>query len=178
MSIAADEIKFYLSTKLGSAGASQAQGNPNNALGKYISTTEVSTVINQLFDIITGIENAAEVEDYRCIFIMNTSDETAYGVRIWINSETSGGANISLGLDPAGITNSNSSAAQAAEIATELDVPAGVTFSEPANIGESLLIGDMAPGQVAAIWYRRSAQNSLAKNVDGVVLGWYLDSGE
>jgi hypothetical protein len=54
MPIATSDIKIKLSTKSGSAGNSTAQGNVNNSLGKYISTTElVDNSLNNLYDDIT-----------------------------------------------------------------------------------------------------------------------------
>lgn len=72
MAISDSDILFKLSIKTGSAGNSGAQSDVNASLGKYISTTQVTdNSLNNLFDNISGTENAASTVDYRCIFIHN-----------------------------------------------------------------------------------------------------------
>lgn len=73
MPITTSDIKVRLSTTSGSAGNSTAQANPNASLGKYISTTDLSgTALNNLFDNISGDEQALGTTDYRCIFVYNS----------------------------------------------------------------------------------------------------------
>lgn len=73
MPIAASDIKLRLSVTTGSAGGSTTQADPNASLGKYISTADISgTPLNNLFDNISGDENAAGTVDYRCMFVYNS----------------------------------------------------------------------------------------------------------
>jgi hypothetical protein len=172
MPIAASDIKWKLSTTAGSAGNSNPQANPNDSLGKYISTTEiVDATLNNLFDDISGDENVNMTVDYRCIFIHNSHASLTYiSPVVWISSEVSGGANAAIGVDPAVASDIGSSSAQAAEIADENSAPAGVTFSSPTTKGTGLALGNLAPGQCRAVWIRRTATNSAPINNDGVTL--------
>lgn len=172
MPITSSDILFKLSTKTGSAGNSQAQGNPNNSLGKYISTTAiVDNTLNNLFDNISGDENAASAVDYRCFFVHNAHGTlTLLGAVAWISAEVAGGASIAIGVDPAAASAIGSSSAQAAEIASETVAPAGVTFSSPTTKGAGISLGDIPPGQCRAIWVRRTAANSAPLDNDGATI--------
>lgn len=176
--IQSEDIKVLLSILTGAAGGSQAQGNANASLGKYASTTETSSELNALFDRISEDENAESAVDYRCIFILNDSAQTAYGVKVWVSAETAGGASIAIGLDPTGVSDYEASAAQAVQIATEADAPAGVAFSAPTTKATGLLVGDVPAGSCFAVWYRRTAADNGAKDLDGFTLGIGFGSGE
>lgn len=172
MAITAADIKFKLSTKAGAAGDTTAQGDPNAALGKYVSTTEVvNNTLHNLFDVVTGDENAASDVEYRCIFVHNDHGSlTLQGAKLWISGQDAGGADVAIGLDPAGAVAKGSASAQAAEVATESDAPAGVSFSAPASKAAGLNIGDLAAGQVIGVWVRRTAANTAAVDDDSATL--------
>ena len=180
MAITSTDIKFKLSVTTGSAGNSTAQGDPNASLGKYISTTEiVDASANNLFDNISGDENAASDVEYRCFFVHNDhASLTLQSAVAWISAEVSGGASCAIGLDPAGVTAKGSASAQAATIANESSAPAGVSFSSPTTKGVGLSIGNIAAGSVQAIWVRRTAANTAAKDADGVTVRVEGDTAE
>lgn len=162
MAITASDIKFRLSIKTGSAGNSLAQGSPNASLGKYVSTTNwAGGVLNDLFDDITGSENLASAADYRCIFIYNShATLSLLNAKAWLPAQTSGGAVVTIGVDPAGQKDLGDSAAQAAEIADETVAPSGVTFVAAATLNAGLALGDLGPGKVIAVWIKRAAANT------------------
>lgn len=173
MAIASTDIQFYLSTTAGSAGFTTAQANPNSSLGKYVSTTAVSaTTLNNLFDDISGSENAASTVDYRCIFVLNNhASLTLQSAVVYISSETAGGANTAIATDNIAVAAKGSATAQAATIANETTAPTGISaFSAPTTAGTGLALGNIGPGQVKAVWIRRSATASGAQ-ADGFVLG-------
>lgn len=172
MAIVSTDLKFKLSVTSGSAGNSQAQADPNASFGKYISTTEiVDATDNNLFDDVSGDENAASDVEYRCLFIHNShATLTLQAAKAWISAEVSGGAAVAIGLDPAGNVAVGSASAQAAQIANESTAPAGVTFSAPTDKASGLSIGNLGPGQCRAIWMRRTAANTPALDADGVTL--------
>lgn len=172
MPITSSDIKFRLSTTAGSAGNSQAQANPNNSLGKYMSTTDlVDNTLNNLFDNISGDENAASTVDYRCVFVYNThATLTLQGTKLWVSAQTAGGADAAIGLDTTAASANDSATAQALTIANETTAPAGVTFSAPTTKPTGLDLGDLGPGQCRAFWVRRTATNSAAINNDGVTV--------
>lgn len=85
MPIVSSDIKLKLSIKTGSAGNSAAQSDVNASLGKYISTTEITTGANNLFDDISGDENAASDVEYRCVFIHNAHGSLTYqSPKVWL----------------------------------------------------------------------------------------------
>lgn len=169
MSITAGNIEYRLSTKSGSAGDTTA-GTPAGSLGKYASTTQLSgTALGNLFDDITGDENAASDVEYRCIFVYNNSTtDTWLGVVVWLSSEVSGGAAIAISVDTTPPSDIDGSSAQAKEITDEQTAPSTQSFSSPTTKGAGLSIGDLAPDQCRAIWFRRTAANTAAVPNDGV----------
>lgn len=173
MPIISSDIKFKLSIKTGSAGNSSAQSNVNNSLGKYISTTEITdNTLNNLFDDISGDENAASTVDYRCIFIHNShASLTLQSPVIWLSAEVSGGASITIAIDNVAASAIGSSSAQADEIANETTAPSAVgAFSGPTSKGTGLSLGSIPAGQCKAVWVKRTAANTAALNNDGVTL--------
>lgn len=95
MAIVSGDILYKFSVKTGSAGNSTA-GTAAGSLGKYISTTQITdNTLNNLFDDITGDENAASTVDYRCFFVHNShASLTWQNVVVWLSSEVAGGASI------------------------------------------------------------------------------------
>lgn len=180
MPIASSDILFKLSIKTGSAGNSQAQSDPDESLGKYISTTEIqSGVINNLFDDVTGDENAASDVEYRCFFIHNNHGSLTYlDPKVWISAEVAGGASVAIGLDTTSGTAIGSASAQASEIATESDAPSGVSFSSPTNKATGLSLGNLQAGYCRAVWVRRTAANTTAKDNDGATIAVEGDTNE
>lgn len=177
MAIAATDILLMLSTTAGAAGNANAQANPNLSLGKYVSTTQLGTALNSLFDDISGTENSANTVDYRCVFVLNNhASLTALSCSLYLSSEVAGGASVSLGVDPTAASAKAAAAAQALTIANETTAPAGVTFSAPTTDGAGIALGDLAPGQVRAIWVRRTAANSAAVTGDGATIGVGFDT--
>lgn len=179
MPVVDTDVLVKLSIKTGSAGNSAAQPDPNASLGKFISTTQLSgTALNNLFDNISGAENAASTADYRIIFIHNAhATLTITNVGVYIASEVAGGASIALAVDNIAASAIGSSSAQATELATETTTPSGVgAFSSPTTAGTALSIGTLTAGQCRAIAVRRTAANSAALDADGYTLGVVFDS--
>lgn len=174
MPISQSDIEFRLSTKDGAQGDSLNQNNPNLSLGKYISASQISgsTILNNLFDNITADENLNQNVEYRCIFIVNLHPTLTYqGATVWLSAEVSGGADIAIAVDNIGVSDRQSTDAQATEIATEDTVPVGVgNFSSPTSRASGLQLGSLAPDECRAIWIRRTARNTAAVSNDGVTL--------
>ena len=171
MAIVSGDIIFRYSTTAGSAGDSNT-GTAAGSLGKYVSTTEMSTGANALFDDISGAENAASTVDYRCFFVLNNhATLTLQNAVVYLSAEVAGGAGIAIATDNIAISSKTSASSQAAQIANETTAPSGVSaFSSPTTAGTGLALGNIGPGQVKAVWVRRTAANSAALNNDGVTL--------
>ncbi len=171
MAITATDILFRLSVTTG-PGDSTAQGNPNASLGEFMSTTAiVDATDNNLFDDISGDENAASDVEYRCFFVFNNHGSLTWQTVVaWLSSEVAGGANTAIALDQTGVVDSDSASAQAEEVANENTAPSGESFSAPTTKGTGLAIGNIPADDVQAIWVRRTATNSAAQNADGVTI--------
>jgi hypothetical protein len=184
------DIKVYYSTKAGSAG-NTLTSTPTASLGKYISQTLVPTGAENLFLNASGAQNAAQEVHYRCVFVLNNhSTSTAYNALVYLDSEVAGGGNIAIATDNLAPSDKGSASAQAWSIATETTAPTGATsvFSSPTaaprtdpNVpspppSTALVLGNLAPGQVKAVWVRRSLTNSAAL-ADGFTLATAVDTG-
>jgi hypothetical protein len=171
MAIVGSDILWKFSTTAGSAGNSNTS-TASTSLGKYISTSAwAGGSLHDLFDIITGDENAASTVDYRCLFIHNNHGSLSYQTPfIWLAAETAGGASISIGVDTTAESAIGGASAQALTIANETTAPAGVTFTAPTVKGSGIAMGTIPAGHCRALWVRRTAANSAALDADGVTL--------
>lgn len=172
MPIATSDLLRKLSIKTGTAGNQNAQPDPNASLGKYVSTTQITdATLDNLFDTVSGDENAASEAEYRCEFVHNNHGSlTLQSAVAWISSEVAGGASVAIGVDPAAASAVGSAAAQAAEIANEDTAPTGVTFSAPTTKGAGVSLGNIGAGQVRGLWWRRTAANSAALASDAATI--------
>lgn len=170
MAITTSDILIKLSTTAGSAGNSQAQATPDNSLGKYISTTQMTdNTLGNLFSVITGDQNAASEVTYRCLFIHNAhATLTLIAPKLWVVGQVSGGADAAIGVDTTAASALANASAQALTIANGTTAPAGVSFSAPSSKATGLSLSDIGPGQVKAFWVRRSATNSSPLNTDNI----------
>ena len=171
MPIVASDIKIKLSIKSGAAGNSLAQADVNSSLGKYISTTELVTATNNnLFDNVTGAENAASAVDYRCIFVHNSHGTLSLeNAAIYISSQVAGGTVLAIAVDNIAPSAIGASSPQAFEATTETTNPSAGTgaFSSPSSSGTALSLGTIPAGFCKAVWIRRTAANTVAVDADG-----------
>jgi hypothetical protein len=173
MAIDAAELLCKLSTTTG-PGNSTAQGTVNNSRGPFMSSTQVTSAqLNNLFDDISGAENAAQVAEYRCIFFHNTDPTlTLTNPRVYmVGGDPAGGAGLAIALDNVGVVSATSASAQADSTASETEAPSPVgTFSAPNSYAGGLAPANVGPGQCFAVWVRRTPANSAAADPDTVVL--------
>ena len=164
MPIADTDIVYRWS--VAAAAGNTTASAPSTSLGDQVETNGPTTAVaNDVFDDVSGAEASAGATDYRCLFALNNhATLTLLGAKVSISSQTSGGATVTIGLDPAGVTPKGQASAQAATIANESTAPAGVTFS-----AGPLTIGDMAPGTVAAFWIKRVTPPGSTVQADGAV---------
>lgn len=174
MAILTTDLLYKFSVKTGSAGDSTA-GTAAGSLGKYISTTQITdATLNNLFDDVTGDENAASaVVDYRCIFIHNNHGSLAWTtVVVWVSAETANGVDCAIATDDIADSAKGSASAQAAEIANETTAPTGVSaFSTPTTKATGLsMSASIEAGNVKALWIRRTSANRAALDNDSVTV--------
>jgi hypothetical protein len=170
VAIVATDLKRRLTTTAGSSGNSTAQGSPDASLGKYVSTTDLTdATLQNLFDAVSGDDNAASEVEYRALGFYNAHGSLTYqAVKAWLSSETAGGASLAIGLDPVGVV--AVTAIAGTSIANEDTAPAGVTFSAPTTKGAGLSVGDVPAGSCFILWLRRTAANTAALDTDGAVV--------
>ena len=172
MPIASTDILYKTSAPSASAGNTVANTTAGASLGKYVSTSVITDAsLDNLFGDVTGTEDTASNVDYQCIFIHNNhATLTLQTAVVWLATEVAGGTNTAVGVDPTAVSAVGASAVQAETIADKNTAPASVAFSSPTTKAAGLALGNIGPGQVKAIWVRRTATNSGAFSSDGVTL--------
>lgn len=175
--ITSGEILFKYS--VAAAAGNTTAGTAATSLGDQISTTQwTGGSANDLFDDISGAENAASTVDYRCIFVHNSNGaNTLENAVVYLSAETAGGAGIAVGADTTAASAIASGSAQALTVANETTAPAGVTFSSPTTAGAGVALGNIPSGQCKAFWIRRTAANTAALSSDGVTIAVTGDTG-
>ncbi|PVU81311.1 hypothetical protein DDP54_15520 (plasmid) [Cellulomonas sp. WB94] len=174
MAIVATDILFKLSIKTGAAGNASAQADPNASLGTYISTTQLSaTALNNLFDDISGADNANSVVEYRCVFVHNAHATLPLtNAVLWLSGgDPAGGAVVTVAVDSTAASAIGSATAQALTATTETAPGAGVTglaYSAPTTSGTGLALGTIGAGQCKAFWVKRAAANTAAVTAETV----------
>lgn len=168
MPISQNDLVFRLSQPTANSGFWFDQTDPNLSLGYYMASAIMATGLNGLFDDVTGAENAAQNQEYRCVFIhnINTSGTLTSGI-IFISGEVAGGANLYLGVDPFPASTGRATTQQAVSGVNEDTSPTGVDFYNPLTYATGLAIGNIAPLFCKAIWCRRDPLNGPAVNSDG-----------
>lgn len=176
--ITSGEILFKRSVTA-AAGNTTAQSDPNLSLGDQVSTTAwAGGSINDLFDDVSGAENAASTVDYRCIFVHNSNAANALeNAVVYLSAETGGGASIAVGADTTAASAVGAATQQALTVANETTAPSGVSFSSPTTSGTGVALGNIPAGSVKAFWIRRTAANTAALSNDGVTIAVTGDTG-
>ncbi len=167
--------KYSVNTGPGNSTA----GTANDSLGGFMASTAwAGGTLHDLFDAITGDENAASEAEYRLVFVHNTNTANALQTpKVWISAETAGGASWSIALDGTGVTSATLATAQAERVANENTAPTGETFSAPTTKAGGLAPANIPFGSVLPIWIRRTAANTAALNNDGATIRIEGDTG-
>lgn len=171
----ASTMRLRLSTQDASEGNAEAS-LPGESIGGYMSTTAlVSGSLANLLPSVTEAEAAVGKTIYRCLFLYNSDPANDWlGVKLWLASRSSYGGDVSIGLDPAGISAAGASSPQAEEPADGFTEPDGVTFSRPSTEASALVVGDMGPETCAALWVRhRIVANPPATALARAILSIY-----
>lgn len=172
MAITASDIVVRYTVKTGAAGDTTA-GTAAGSLGGFTSTTAwAGGSANDLFDDVSGAENAASTQDYRAVDVLNNHGTLTYlSAVVYVSSEVAGGTSVAIATDNTGPV-AKTSASQGASIANETTAPTGVSaFSTPTTAPTGLALGSPTPGQIRRVWIRRTAANTAAVDADGFTLG-------
>lgn len=163
-----NEVQYLLAAPNASAGYA-VPGTVYNSNGEFCSTTQANTTVaaNNLFPDLTGVQNAAQMVDYQCLFVYN-SDTTTYMANTiaWLptSSILSSAVNWAIAPDPTGASSYTSISQQALLIANPQVAPAGITVwtGPSATFTGGISLGTIGPRQVCPIWVRRSATGIAA----------------
>lgn len=173
MAILSTDLVWYSSTTQGVAGGTLPWSGPGTSLGKYISTTPiVDSTVENLFKNVAGDENVSSLTTYQCVFIANNNFSIKLtGAVVWIVAKVTSGTTISIAKDVIGPVSISSLSAQADQIPLPTVAPKQVgIFSTPLTKNSGIPLGDIGPGQCAAVWIARNANNTPALLSDGVTL--------
>lgn len=144
MPIIASDIKFYLS-------GGGANSDADASIGGAISTTEVVSTLNGLFDQVSSAETSAGHEDYRCIYVKNTHGSLGLEAAVaWISANVSADVTFTIGLGASAVN-----VQEQGPLGDENTAPTGPTFSNPTTQGGGLSIGTIPFGEFKAIWLKR-----------------------
>lgn len=165
-----EDIRLYYSIVDG-PGLANPQPTPSQSLGGFTSHSEYrSEITNSLFDNVTSSTPVGQIL-YRCIFFANVSETRSTGLVELTVTDDSAAFDIRVGLDPVGVSDTNSDDAQSDIILSESSAPDGVTF------GTSVQLPSVGPGQCVAIWLRRTVvavsdkfNNSIILNFESVTM--------
>jgi len=169
VAISSSDLEYRYSNPAASAGCQLDQDSPSASLGRYVSNSVWSGgSANDLFADISGDENADNVANYVCLFVVNKhATLTLTTTKLWLTAQVAGGASIAIGVDVTGPSALATTTQQAATISDNVSPPIGVSFSAPTSKGAGVLLGDIGPGQCRAFWIRRTAAASSALDDDG-----------
>lgn len=162
MPIASSDIKFRLS-----GGA--ANSTPSASLGGAKSATDAAG--NLLFDTVTGLESEAGDDEYRVLYVDNTSGSLEMlDTVLWITSTGSAEFALAVGAAAAGGTE--------VLLANESTVPNGVVFTTADTEQNGIALGDIPPGSHRGIYIRRRVTAGAAASNVSFNLNVACDSQE
>ena len=149
MPITSGQLKLFLT-----GGAANA--DPDASLGGATSSVEfVNNTLENLFSHVPPPEAIAGSVKYRALAFKNTSGLTAYGVVVYVSTETSlADTTVAIAYDSAGTQ----------DVADEDTAPSSpaLSFSTPLSLAAGISLGDVAAGAEARIWFRRTVDAGAA----------------
>lgn len=157
MPIINTEIQYRLS-----GGA--ANSNPDASLGGAKSSVAAGT---NLFDAVSSAEGAAGDVEYRCFYVHNANATlTMENAVVWIQANTpSADTQLAIAVGSSAINGTEQT------VANEGTAPTGLAaFSEAANEGAAVALGNIPPGQHRAVWVRRTVNAGAAASNDTATL--------
>ena len=172
MAITGTQIEFRLSIPGTTRGNRGPQPDVDDSLGGHVATTQITdATLNNLFDDVSGDDNAASDVEYRGFFVYNSNVSLPWqSVKMWISASVTGGALACIAKDTKAVTTvGHSAASQMLEIPDE-DTSPGLTFTAPETKVAGISLGTIALNSVHGIWVVRAARNSAAIDNDGLTV--------
>lgn len=142
--ITLDDIVFNYS-------GSGNNSDPDYSIGGESSTVELATHINSLFDNGTAIDSYIGSNDYRCVYLHNTSGtDPLLDIKVWVAKDNKTTSNTVLtGADPIGIDGI------AQTISRDSVAPTGVDFIPAHTEGSCYSLASLAAGSSIPLWFMR-----------------------
>jgi hypothetical protein len=174
MAVTDAQLLLKLSTGSAAGSGNAAGSTPAASLGGQISTTVLTNnSLHNLFDAVTGDENAALENEYRLLFIHNSNatDTAGPNGKLWLFTDTpAGAADIAIALDGTGVTALAAATAQSEAVANENTAPTGESFTSPLTKVAGITLPNLLAGQVLPVWIRRTTANGGARSSVTVAL--------
>ncbi len=172
MPIVPDDLMFKLTIRDATGGDQVAQPDPNASLGRFVSTTViVDALLHNLFDPVTGDENAASATEYRAFMVHNSHPSLPLlAPTVWLSAEVAGGAVVAISVDARDASPVDAVAPQMTEITSPSASPSGQVFSSPTTRNTGLPLSDLPAGFVKGIWVRRTAAGTGPMEADGCTI--------
>lgn len=120
-------------------------------------TLRVSSLLNQVWDDITGAQAYAGGSEYRCIYLVNTHPTQSFHEgKIYVGHAADRAALVTIAKDAAGIGNGVTTGV-AAVVANESTAPSpALAFSSSLTAASALAFGTLGPGEARAVWQKRT----------------------
>jgi hypothetical protein len=160
MAIANTDILYFLS-------GGGANTDPNASLGGAISSTQITTAsLQNLYDAVSGAEEAAGDVEYRGFYVKNNHGSlTLSNAVIWISTNTP-----ATDTDVAIAVSAQGQNVTMTAIANESTAPATVSFTSPSTAGAGLSLGNLAAGSYIGVWVRWTVTAGAAANASDNVI--------
>jgi hypothetical protein len=154
--------EFRYSAPAAPAGNRQAQPEPDESRGGWVSTTPwAGAKKNDLVGPVSAADNQARRPAYRCLFVVNTSPTETLPAASAYLADQAGGCAVALAVDPTPAAHQDADPAQALA-ADPGRPPAGVHFRSAAGPANALALGRLPPGHARAVWLRVEPQGGPA----------------
>jgi hypothetical protein len=152
-------LKIYLSGAATFGGIS----SPNISLGRYPSSDEIQdAMIGNLFGTISEYNLHNLKNEVRAVILQNDSEtDTLTDITMWSEYQTGFAARYQFGV-VALTTDSCGDAIFPRSVASIYAMPSGVTFTENAEEGNSLVIGTLEPEMMIGLWIKRMPEAAVA----------------
>lgn len=164
---AAFEMRLSGGTSNTSAAASLG-GARSTAGGGLVPT---ALTANSLFDDVTSTEEGAGDTEYRAVYLLNSGNQPAENVRIFLTDTTDPGTTFAIALDGAGVNG-----VAEGPVANENTAPTGEVFSSPTTDGTGLNPANVPAGQAVPIWIRRVVTAATGASDDTFTISVAFDT--
>lgn len=137
-----NDLKVYYS-------GGSSNNDPEASLGGAKSSVELTSSLNSLFSDGTHLQSYLGVDQYRCVYVENTSgSDTAGKILMWIEKNRDDHNELHLGLAAYD--------EEAESLSNDITPPAGIVFRQYPNKGDSLLLPVLPPSAYIGVWIKRT----------------------